>query len=161
VDDMVYFVVRHMARIDEYRTFADDMIKFLRTTGATSSDVRPYLNGLEQIAQQIPQEYAVQKENIKSLEYADELARKTKALTTKKDPQNLPAYKDLSEKWRAMGGAQDGLLGQYHVTARKLHQQAGYGCLDDPKAVEIAKEIRKRCRQCLRNPDGYEIWPNY
>jgi len=28
-------------------------------------------------------------------------------------------------------------------------------------AVRIAKEIRRRCRKCLRNPDGYEIWPNY
>ncbi|MBN1506400.1 MAG: hypothetical protein JW955_06120 [Sedimentisphaerales bacterium] len=161
VDDMVYFVVRHMARIEEYRRFADDMIKFLRATGDSSPDLKPYLDRLEQIAQQIPQEYAVQKENIKSLEYADELARKTKALTARKDPPNLPAYKVLGEKWRAMGGAQDGLLGQYHVIARKLHQEAGYGCLNQPGAVEVAKEVRKRCRQCLRNPDGYEIWPSY
>ncbi len=161
VDDMVYFVTRHMERIDEYRAFANDMIKFLRAASASSAELKPYLDSLEQIAQQIPQEYAVQKENIKSLEYAGELARKTKALTTKKDPQNLPTYKDLSEKWRAMGGAQDGLLGQYHVTVRKLYQEASYGCLTQPKAVEVAKEIRRRCRLCLRNPDGYEIWPNY
>ena len=161
VDDMVYFVRRHVERIDEYRAFADDMIKFLRAAGSSSAELRPYLDGLEQLAQQIPREYAVQKENIKSLEYADELARKTKALTAKKDPQNLPTYKDLSEKWRAMGGAQDGLLGQYHVTVRRLYQEAGYGCLNQPKAVEVAQEVRRRCRQCLRNPDGYEIWPNY
>ena len=161
VDDMVYFVTRHMARIDEYRAFADDMIKFLHATGSSAAELKPYLDSLEQIAQQIPQEYAVQKENIKSLEYADELARKTKALTARKDPQNLPTYKDLSEKWRAMGGAQDGLLGQYHVIARKLHQEAGYGCLNQPKAVDVAQEIRRRCRLCLRNPDGYEVWPNY
>ena len=161
VDDMVYFVRRHVARIDEYRAFADDMIKFLQATRSSSPELKPYLDGLNQIAQQIPQEYTVQKENIKSLEYADELAHKTKALTAKKDPQNLPTYKDLSEKWRAMGGAQDGLLGQYHVTVRKLYQEAGYGCVSQPKAVEVAQEIRRRCRQCLRNPDGYEIWPNY
>ncbi len=161
VDDMVYFVTRHVARIDEYRAFADDTIKFLHATGVSFPELKPYLDSLEQIAQQIPQEYVTQKENIKSLEYADELSRKTKALTAKKDPQNLPTYKDLSEKWRAMGGAQDGLLGQYHVTVRKLYQEAGYGCLTQPKAVEAAQEIRKRCRQCLRNPDGYEIWPNY
>jgi hypothetical protein len=161
VDDMVYFVRRHMARIDEYQAFADDMIKFLQATRSSTPELKPYLDGLEQIAQQVPQEYTVQKENIKSLEYADELARKTKALTAKKDPQNLPTYKDLGEKWRAMGGAQDGLLGQYHVTVRKLYQEAGSGCVTQPKAVEVAKEIRRRCRQCLRNPDGYEIWPNY
>ena len=161
VDDMVYFVRRHVARIEEYRAFADDMVKFLHATGSSSAELKPYLDSIEQIARQIPQEYTTQKENIKSLDYADELARKTKALTAKKDPQNLPTYKDLSEKWRAMGGAQDGLLGQYHVLVRKLHQEAGYGCVTGPKAVEVAKEIRRRCRQCLRNPDGYEVWPNY
>jgi hypothetical protein len=161
VDDMVYFVTRHMARLDEYQAFADDMIKFLHATSSSSPELKPYLDSLEQIVQQIPQEYATQKENIKSLEYADELARQTKALTAKKDPQSQAIYKDLGEKWRAMGGAQDGLLGQYHVTTRKLYQEAGYGCLNQAKAVEVAQEIRRRCRLCLRNPDGYEIWPNY
>ena len=161
VDDMVYFVTRHVARIDEYRTFADDMVKFLQATRGSSPELKPYLDGLEAIVRQIPREYDVQKENIKSLEYADELARKTKALTVKKDAQNLATYKDLSEKWRAMGGAQDGLLGQYHVIVRTLHQEAGYGCVNQAQAVDVAQEIRRRCRLCLRNPDGYEVWPNY
>jgi len=27
--------------------------------------------------------------------------------------------------------------------------------------VPLAEEIRARARQCLRNPDGYEIWADY
>jgi hypothetical protein len=161
LEDMSYFVRRHMERIDEYKDFADEMIKFLRVTGSSSAQLKPFLDGLEQVAQQIPQEYNTQRENIKSLEYADELARKTAALTRKKDPRNLPACLDLGKEWRAMGGAQDGLLAQYHTTIRKLFQQAGYGCVSQPNAVELSQEIRRRCRQCLRNPDGYEIWPDY
>ena len=103
----------------------------------------------------------MQKENIKSLEYADELSRKTLALLQKKDPKNLPTCLDLGKDWRGMGGAQDGVLAEYHIIVRKLFQEAGYGCLNQPKAVDVAREIRSRCRQCLRNPDGYEIWPNY
>jgi hypothetical protein len=60
-----------------------------------------------------------------------------------------------------MGGAQDGLLAEYHVTVRELAQEAGYGCVNLSKAVELAQEIRRRCRLCLRHPDGYEIWPDY
>jgi hypothetical protein len=161
VEDMVYFVRQHVERINEYRAFADDMIKFLHATGISSAELKPFLESLEQIAQQIPQEYGVQKENIKSVEYADELARKTIALTRRKDPQNLQTCLDLGKEWRGMGGAQDGLLAQYHIITRKLFQEAGYGCVNQPKAVELAQEIRSRCRQCLRNPDGYEIWPNY
>ena len=161
VEDMLYFVRRHIERIDEYRVFADDMIKFLRVTARSSAELKPFLDGLEQTAQQILQEYDVQKENIKSLRYAEVLARKTTALTRRRSPQNLPACLELCKEWREMGGAQDGILAQYHVIGRRLFQDAGYGCANRPGAVELAQEIRRRCRQCLRNPDGYEIWPNY
>jgi len=161
VDDMVYFVRRHMERIDEYQDFASNMIEFLNLTRKSTPELKPFLNSLESIAQEIIQEYGRQKENIKTLEYADELSRKTKALTRKKDPRNLSAYMDLSKKWREMGGAQDNLLTQCHTLTRKLLQEAGYGCVNRDQAVEIAEEIRLRCRKCLRNPDGYEIWPDY
>jgi hypothetical protein len=161
VGDMVFFVTRHMERLNEYRAFADDMTKFLRTTGSSQPELKVYLDGLAQIVQRIPDEYGVQKENIKSLEYAGELSGKTLALLQKKDPKNLPACLDLGKDWRGMGGAQDGLLAEYHIIVRRLFQEAGYRCMNQPKAVDVAREIRNRCRQCLRNPDGYEIWPNY
>ena len=161
VDDMIFFVERHMERIDEYRRFADDTIKFLRAKAGSSTDLKPFVENLEPIAQQIPSEYAVQKENMKSLEYAAELSRQTIALTGKHAPENLKAYMDLLKAWRAMGGAQDYLVAQCHGITRKLAQQAGYACADQPKAVQLAQEIRARCKKVLRNPDGYEIWAEY
>lgn len=161
IDDMIYFVRRHLERIDEYRHFADETVKFLRAKENSSSELKPFLESLEAIAQQIPQEYEVQKENMKSLAHADELTRQTMALTKKKDSTNLKAYMELLKAWRGMGGAQDYVVAQCHAIARKLFQQAGYGCVDQPKAVELAQEIRTRCRQILRNPDGYEIWADY
>ena len=161
VDDMVYFVTRHMERINEYQDFANSMMEFLSLARKSNADLKPFLDSMASIAQQILQEYSRQTDNIKSLEYTDQLAQKTKALTQKKDASNLSTYSDLSEKWRAMGGAQDSLVAQFHSLTRKLSQEAGYGCVNDPKAVQIAQEVRRQCRKCLRNPDGYEIWPNY
>jgi hypothetical protein len=161
VDDMVYFVTRHVERIGEYQNFARDMMSFLNLQSKSNPDLKPFLDSMGTITQQIPQEYDRQKENIKTLKYAAELADETKALTQKKDPKNLSTYSALSEKWRAMGGAQDELLGKYHSITRKLFQEAGYGCVNQPKAVDIAEQIRARCRKCLRNPDGYEIWADY
>ncbi len=161
VDDMVYFVTRHVERIGEYQDFARDMMGFLNLKSKSNPDLKPFLDSMKSITQQIPQEYNRQKENIKTLEYADGLARKTKALTQKKSPQNLPAFSALSEKWRAMGGAQDDLLGKFHSITRNLFQEAGYNCVYHPRALEIARDIRSRCRKCLRNPDGYEIWADY
>jgi len=161
VDDMVFFVTQHMGRIGEYQAFVRDMMEFLNQERKSVGDLKPYLDKMEEIAQEIPQEYQNKQEVIMSLKYAGELARQTKALTLKKQPSNLKAYEDLSIKWRRMGGAQDDLVAQCHRITRKLFQEAGYECTSSPKAVEIAQQIRTRCRQCLRNSDGYEIWPDY
>ncbi|MBN2271051.1 MAG: hypothetical protein JXN61_10580 [Sedimentisphaerales bacterium] len=161
VDDMVYFVTRHVQRLGEYQEFARDMISFLNLKAESNPELKTFLESLKEIAQRIPQEYDAQKENIKTLVYTAELARQTKALPEKKDPKNLPTVLDLGGKWRGMGGAQDELLGKYHSITRNLFQQAGYGCVNLPNAIEIAQEIRNRCRLCLRNPDGYEIWQDY
>lgn len=161
VDDMMYFVTHHVERIDEYRAFADGMIEFLDAARKSAADFKPFLDDMQAIVQEIPQQYARHRENMKTLAYAGELARKTKALTQRKGPGNLSAYLELGKEWRAMGGAQDNVLARYHSVTRKLAQEAGYGCVDRPEAVEIAEEIRRRCRQCLRNADGYEIWPDY
>jgi hypothetical protein len=161
LDDMKYFVHCHVERIDEYRRFADDMINYLRAQGSSSPELKPFLERLEQIAQQIPREYSVQKENMKSPEYVQDLTRQTLDLTSGKDPKNLNAYMELLKAWRSMGGAQDYVVAQCHTITRKLSQEVGYGCGDQPKAVAVAMEIRSRCRQALRNADGYEIWADY
>ncbi|HXJ59976.1 MAG TPA: hypothetical protein VNU68_25310 [Verrucomicrobiae bacterium] len=160
LSDMTFFVQCHVERIDEYRRFASELIPFLRSQAA-APDLKSWLENLEQTAQQIPQEYEVQKENMKSLDHAGDLTRRTMALTGNKATNNLAAYMDLLKAWRAMGGAQDYVVAQCHTITRKLFQEAGYGCVHDPKAVAVAREIRARCRQVLRNPDGYEIWADY
>jgi hypothetical protein len=161
VDDMVYFVEQHMERIGEYQEFARNMIAFLNQTRRSASELKLFLDRMEAIVQEITKEYQSKQELIMSLEYTDELAQQTKALTQKKQPENLKAYEDLSMKWRRMGGAQDDLVAQCHRITRKLLQQAGYGCTSSPKATEIAQQIITRCKKCLRNADGYEIWANY
>jgi hypothetical protein len=161
INDMIYFVQRHLERIDEYREFSKQLTSFVQARAKENPAIKPYLEEIEQAAQQIPQEYENQKENMKSLDYAGELSKKTLALTERKDPKNLQAYMDLLKAWRAMGGAQDYLVAQYHTLTRKLFQDAAYLAANDPKAIEAAQEIRARCKQILRNPDGYEIWPNF
>ena len=161
LDDMIYFVHCHVERINEYRQFADALLKTIAERSRSSPELKPYLDSLEEIARQIPQECEVQKENMKTFGYADELSRKTIALTARKDPNNVKAYKELLKAWRDMGGAQDYVLAKCHTITRNLCQTAGYGCAALPDAVPLAEEIRARCRQTLRNPDGYEIWADY
>ena len=161
LDDMIYFVHHHVERINEYQQFADALLKTLQERRQSSPELKPFLDSLEEIARQIPQECEVQKENMKTFGYADDLSRKTIALTARKDPSNVKAYMELLKAWREMGGAQDYVVAKCHTITRNLCQTAGYGCAALPGAVSLAEEIRARCRQTLRNPDGYEIWADY
>jgi len=137
------------------------MTKFLQAKESISPEVKAYVQNLAQIVQQIPQEYSVQKENMKSMDYAGQLTRQTLSLTTKKDPNNLKSYMDLLKAWRGMGGAQDYVLAQCHMITRKLAQEAGYEGVKNAKTAALAAEIGARCRQVLRSPDSYEIWGDY
>ncbi|MFC1635204.1 hypothetical protein ACFL5Z_10200, partial [Planctomycetota bacterium] len=161
VDDMVFFVTRIRERINEHRDFARDMIEFLNRKRESNPDLKPFLDSMAIIAQEILQDYSRTEEHMKTSDYVDDLARKTKTLTQKKSPQNLSTFLALGEKWRGIGGAQDSFLGRLHRMTRNLFQEAGYGCVNEPEAMEIAKEIRSRCKKCLRNSAGFEIWPDY
>jgi hypothetical protein len=161
LDDMIYFVARHVERIDEYRRFADGLVGFLRQTGQSAPDLAAFAESLAETAGRIPQECTLQAENMKSPQYADELARRTLALTARHDPKNLEAYMDLLKAWRDMGGAQDYVVALCHSVTRKLFQEAGHGGLANAAAARLGEEVRRRCRQILRNPDGYEIWAEY
>jgi hypothetical protein len=161
LDDMIFFVHCHVERINEYRQFADGLLKMIEEKRRSSPELKPFLDSMEEIARQIPLECEVQKENMRTFDYADGLSKKTMELTSKKDPTNLKSYMELLKAWRAMGGAQDYVLAKCHTITRNLCQAAGYGCAALPGAVSVAEEIRARCRQILRNPDGYEIWADY
>jgi hypothetical protein len=161
LEDMIYFVHNHVERIEEYRQFAKDLRIFFSQKATASPELKPYLDGLAHIAAQIEEEYKVQQENMKSFAYADELTQQTLKLCDNKEPKNLKAYMELLKAWRGMGGAQDYVLAQCHTITRKLCQVAGYTCTGGVEAATLAAEIRARCRQCLRHPDGYEIWADY
>lgn len=163
INDMIYFVQRHLERIDEYRDFAKQLGTFIDAKAKAAPELKSYLDEIKPLVEQIPQEYENQKENMQSLEHANELYKKTMTLTGEKKADNLKAYMELLKAWRAMGGAQDYVVAQYHTLTRKLCQEAGYLAATEPNAsaLEAAQEIRARCKQILRNPDGYEIWANY
>ena len=57
---------QHVSRIDEYQRFAQDLLQFLQAQATASPELKDYIQSVREIAEQIPQEYQVQKENMKS-----------------------------------------------------------------------------------------------
>ncbi|MDP6776600.1 MAG: hypothetical protein QGI83_07540, partial [Candidatus Latescibacteria bacterium] len=68
------------------------------------------------------------------------------------------AFLKLKGRWTGMGGALEGMVRKLHTVARDLSQRAAYGCVEHPEAAALAREIRRRITQHLRNPIGYEMW---
>ncbi len=161
VDDMVFFVTEHVKRIEEYQAFARAMVAFLERTGQSAGHLKPFVDHMMEITKTLQTDYNRAKGNMKTLDYTNQLARKTRTLTQKTGPDNLKTCLELGKQWRAMGGAQDDVIAQSHRIVRTLFYEAGTQGVATPRAAEIASQIRDRCRQCLRNPDGYEIWPDY
>lgn len=161
LDDMLFFVDRHLQRIDEYLGFARSLSQQLGPAATAHPEGREYFQNLASITAEFTREYEAQKELMKSKAHAETLLRQTLALTDKQDPANLKASQDVLKAWRDMGGAQDYVLARFHMLARKISQEAGYGCARHPALVPVARQVRSQCQQILRNPDGYEIWADY
>ena len=160
-EDMIYFLGRERERALEYQDFAHEMIEFLTLTKKNRPELEPFLDKMENIAGELIDEFEHEKANIKDLDYARKLAEETQALTKRKSVDNYNAFLKLKGQWTAMGGAVDDLVRKLHTTTRKLFQQAGYSCVEQPEAVDVAEEIRKRTIKCLRKSGHYEIWDNY
>jgi len=160
-EDMIYFLFRERERALEYQDFAHEMIEFLASAKKEKPELTQFLDEMESIAGELIAAFEHEKENIKDLDYARQLAKETRALTQKKSPDNLNAFLELKGKWIGMGGAVDDLNRKLHTITRKLFQQAGYNCVERRETVEMAEKIRKKTIRCLRKPGYYEIWSNY
>ena len=55
-----------------------------------------------------------------------------------------------------IGGNQDELVGECRVAVKNLRQRAGLAMAVDPRVAPIAREIRRRTQEVLRNPASYE-----
>src|SRR5262249_36207491 len=64
LDDMIYFVHRHVERIDQYRQFAKEIIALLQKQSEASPQLKPFIDSLTSTIQRIPEEYEVQKDNM-------------------------------------------------------------------------------------------------
>lgn len=160
-EDMIYFLRRENERAMEYQTFANEMLKFLKEAKKENPDQTPFLDKMGDITKELISAYENAKDNLKDIDYAKKLATETIALTKQKKSDNLSAFKKLKEEWTGMGGSVDDLNRVLHSITRKLFQEAGYGCVDQPEIVNTAEEIRKMTIKCLRNPGSYEIWSDY
>jgi len=155
--DVMVFIRHIRGRIESYVAFGHEMNKYLDDQKAAHPELARPLADLEAFSQAIDQRVAERKESIKTPEYAAKLVDEFRAtLLDYEGPDALAKCKRFTEAWVDMGGNQDELVGECRWAVKVLRQRAALAAAADPRLSDVAKEIRQRSQEVLRNPAGHE-----
>ena len=100
---------------------------------------------------------AKRRTRIKTPARAAEMVAEFRATLLAYDGPDAPAkVKKFTHAWVDIGGNQDELVGECRMAVKWVRQRAGLLMAVDPRMAEIAREVRRRTQNALRNPAGHE-----
>ena len=115
------------------------------------------LADLEASARAIDAAYARHKAAIKTPQYVVDLTEKfRKTLLDYEGEDALKKCTAITFAIVEVGGNQDELVGECRNAVKILRQRAALALATDPRAAEVAREIRDRTQKALRNATSYE-----
>lgn len=155
--DVVVFVKDIRARIDQYVAFSHSMRAYLDEQKKARPELTPFLQDLDRIVARIETSFEQRKAVIQEPQYVVDLTEKFRqTLLDYEGPDALEKCRAIAEDIVKVGGTQDGLVAGARQTVKILRQRSGLAMATDPRTATIAKEIRRRTQEILRNPTTYE-----
>jgi hypothetical protein len=157
IKNVVDFITIIRKRIDAYETFGKEMQTYLTEAKGQYPTHAEFLDKLLGVTRQIDEHIAAQRESIKSIEFAKQLADEFRAeVLNDTSPGAVEKCKKYTSQWVDIGGSQDELVAECRMFVRVLRQRAGMALAQDPSLGPIVDEIRKRTQEMLRAPVNYE-----
>jgi hypothetical protein len=157
LDDVVVFIRFIRSRIDTYVEFGHGVLAYLAEQKAAHPELAEPLSQLEGVAKTIDARVAAREEVIRTPEYAARLADEFRRTVLDKDDAGaLARCKKITAAWVEMGGNQDHLAGECRWGVKFVRQRAGLLMAQDPRLVEICREIRSRAEAAMEHPAGHE-----
>lgn len=157
LDEVVVFVTHIRSRIDQYVAFGRQTAAWLATEKAAHPELSEFLTEMEGLARAIEADFDKRKENIRTPQYVIDLTREFRRdLLDYEGPDALTRCNKITNAIVVVGGNQDELVGECRRDVRVLRQRAALAAAANPQAVTIAKEIRRRTQDVLRNAASYE-----
>lgn len=154
--DVIAFVRQIRGRIEQYREFGVQMDQYLESRKTAYPQYAGTIAELQKINRGIEEHYKL-KTNMNTPEYATGLYEEFRTkLVDYEGPDAVDKCKKITDALRFIGADQDELVGECRVQVKILRQRAAMAMAADPKFASIAKEIRQRTQQMLRNPLSYE-----
>jgi hypothetical protein len=157
LQDVMIFVRFIRSRIEGYATFGHDLLAYLDAEKKARPDQAAFCDEMQKMARAIDGYVGKRKGHIKTPDEAQAMVDKFRAtLLDAEGDDALAKVKTFTEAIVDIGGNQDELAGECRMAVKNLRQRAGLAMAADPRVADIAKEIRKRTQEVLRQPAGHE-----
>jgi hypothetical protein len=157
LDDVVIFVKHIRGRIEQYVAFGHETLAYLKQQQQAHPELSGVLADLEASAGEIDAAVARRKAAIKTPQYVVDLTETfRKTLLDYEGDDALKKCTAITEAIVVVGGNQDELVGECRNAVKILRQRAALALAADPRAAEVAREIRDRTQKALRNATSYE-----
>ena len=157
LEEVVVFVKHIRERIEEYAAFGRQTESWLAEQRKQHPELAGFFDEMDPLVRAIQENYDRRKEEIKTPQYVVDLTEKfRRELLDYEGPDALARCKQITAAIVKVGGNQDELVGESRMAVKVLRQRAALAMATNPRAAGIAKEIRRRTQEVLRNPASYE-----
>ena len=157
LDEVIAFMRHIRGRIESYATFSHETVAWLETQKPGYPAETEPLAAMQATLRKIDDYCAQRKERLKTPEFASKLVADFRATLVDYEADDaLAKCKKTTAALVDIGGSQDELVGECRMVVKHLRQQAALAMAADPKLAPLARELRHRTQQMLRNPTSYE-----
>jgi len=151
------FVKHIRGRIDHYVDFGHEMLAYLDEQEKAHPELEEFLTEMKSLTGAIDAAVKRREEEIKTPQYVLDLTKRFREeLLDYEGGDALAKCTEITHAIVTVGGNQDELVGECRMAVKVLRQRAGLAMAIDPQNAAIAKEIRRRTQEALRNPASYE-----
>lgn len=155
--DVVVFVEHIRGRIDDYVAFGHELLAYLDRQKQDRPELAELIGEFEALARSIDEHVQARRARIKTPGYVMDLTDEFRRTLLDYDGDDaLSRCNAITHAVVEVGGNQDELVGECRMVVKALRQRAGLAVAREPRAAEIAGEIRRRTQQVLRNPAVHE-----
>jgi hypothetical protein len=157
LDEGLIFVTHIRGRITRYVEFGRQLRTYLAEQQKVHPETHDFLKEMDHLAAEIDARVAARTDKIKTPAHVAAMNEEFRKNVLGDDgPDALAKCKEYTKALVVIGDNQDELSGECRWVVKSLRQQAGLRMALDPKVAPIARAIRAKAQETLRNPANHE-----
>lgn len=157
LDDVLQFIRLIRGRIEQYGQFSEEMKAYLTEQRAAHPELATFFDEMDAANGNITGSIERRRPGMKTPEYAQGLVDEFRTtLIGYQGADALDRCKKLTAGFVDIGNNQDELVAECRRDVKLLRQRAALAMAQDPRTMEVVKEIRARTQAMLRDPVNYE-----